>query len=79
MIKIAIAEWVSEIEEKQESLDKLMEQLLTCQETFQESWEVIKDVIDMKKGRQACINGGKLLNAFPADYIEQYQIIHSVY
>ncbi|XP_046460771.1 uncharacterized protein LOC124207389 isoform X2 [Daphnia pulex] len=67
----------SEIEEKQEKLNMLMKELLTCEKTFQESWDVIKGVIDMKKGRQACINGGKLINAFPADYIEQYQTIHS--
>jgi sugar-specific transcriptional regulator TrmB len=72
------SELESEIEEKKEKLNTLMKELLTCEKTFQESWDVIKGVIDMKKGRQACINGGKLINAFPADYIEQYQTIHSV-
>lgn len=55
-----------------------MKELLVHEESFKKSWEIIKDVIDMTKGRQACINGRKLISSFPTDFIEQYQTIHSV-
>ncbi|KAI9561260.1 hypothetical protein GHT06_012216 [Daphnia sinensis] len=70
-------ELASEIEKENENLNTLMKELLIHEESFKKSWNIIKDVIEMTKGRQACLNGRKLISSFPTDYIEQYQTIHS--
>lgn len=75
---ISIAELASEIEKENENLNTLMKGLLIYEESFKRSWDIIKDVIEMTKGRQACMNGRKLISSFPTDFIEQYQTIHSV-
>ncbi|XP_032780362.2 uncharacterized protein LOC116918728 [Daphnia magna] len=70
-------ELASEIEKENENLNTLMKGLLIYEESFKRSWDIIKDVIEMTKGRQACMNGRKLISSFPTDFIEQYQTIHS--
>ncbi|XP_057372646.1 uncharacterized protein LOC130693508 [Daphnia carinata] len=70
-------ELATEIEKENENLNTLMKGLLIYEESFKKSWNIIKDVIEMTKGRQASINGRKLISSFPTDFIEQYQTIHS--
>ena len=73
-----VSELASEIEKKQDYFNSQMQDFLALEKSFVDSWNVINSVIAMKKGRPS-INGGKLINSFPPEFIDRYQNSHSVF
>lgn len=74
---IVILELASEIQNRQNHLNKLMRGLLVHEETFLRASDIIHSVLHMKKSRPV-LNGKLILSQFPIEFIERYQNIHSV-